>query len=63
MPKLIPCANLTCDRYADEYGKLCRECQQKADEAERRRDANKWRWAGFNKSTDNHRKGYNGDKP
>lgn len=38
---------------------LCEDCRRELQAL----DDNKWRWAGFDKSTDNHRKGYKGGRP
>ncbi len=58
MPLYIPCGNTQCDGRADKIGGLCADCQRKAEEAQKREQANKWRWYGFPKTTDNHRRGY-----
>ena len=56
MPPYIQCSNTTCDRRADAIGKLCAECQRRADE----QAAAAWKWSGFPKWWDNKRKHYKG---
>jgi hypothetical protein len=53
-----PCSNTFCDGRAEKLGGLCKDCQRIADEQKAQHEANKWRFAGFEKSTDNHRKGW-----
>jgi hypothetical protein len=63
MPLYIPCSNTFCDGRAEKIGGLCRNCERKAEEVQAKREADRWKFAGFDKSTDNHRKGYRGGKP
>lgn len=38
MPIYVPCSNTFCDGHADKIGSLCRDCQRKADEAQKKID-------------------------
>jgi hypothetical protein len=58
MPPFIPCSNTFCDGRADKLGDLCVDCKRAAEEQKREQKKNKWLWAGFDKSVDNHRRGY-----
>jgi hypothetical protein len=48
-PQIIPCSQTYCTGYADKPGGLCRECQKIADETRERNEANKWRFAGWDR--------------
>ena len=63
MPPFIPCGNTFCDGRAEKLGGLCRECQKIADEQKAKQEANAWRYTGFDRTTDQHRRGYRGGKP
>jgi hypothetical protein len=58
MPYYIQCSNTFCDGRAEKLGDLCEDCKRRAEEERAKREANEWRWAGFRKSTDQHRKGW-----
>jgi hypothetical protein len=62
-PQIIPCGNTSCDGLADKPGGLCHRCQKQEAEAEQRERSRRWLWAGFNKSTDNHHRGYKKGSP
>jgi hypothetical protein len=57
-----PCRNhATCLGFATD-GDLCHYCRE-VEERMKREEENRWLWAGFKKSTDNHRRGYKKGAP